>query len=109
MGGLDLLKTGLERIRALGMQPVLGDGVSTEIGCWMEACVARAAIDNAGEFNGFLKPRARLFAAPLEFADGALIIEPGFTPEIDRNALTAHTIDRARFARRAAAAGQTPR
>ncbi len=99
MGGLDLLKAGLERIRALGMRPVLGDGVSTEIGCWMEACVARHAIDNAGEFNGFLKPRARLFADPLKFADGALLLEPGFTPEIDRDVLAAHTIDRARFAR----------
>jgi len=98
MGGLDLLKAGLERIRALGMQPVLGDGVSTEIGCWMEACVARHAIDNAGEFNGFLKPRARLFAEPLKFADGALMLEPGFTPEIDRDALAAHTVDRARLA-----------
>ncbi|MEE8334707.1 MAG: enolase C-terminal domain-like protein [Alphaproteobacteria bacterium] len=98
MGGLDLLKIGLERIDALGMQPVLGDGVSTEIGCWMEACVARHTIDNAGEFNGFLKPRARLFTEPLKFADGALHLEPGFMPEIDRDALAAHTIDRARFA-----------
>lgn len=103
MGGLDLLKSGLERIRALGMQPVLGDGVSTEIGCWMEACVARHATDNAGEFNGFLKPRTRLFAEPLKFADGALHLEPGFVPEIDRDALAAHTIDRARFARPAVA------
>jgi hypothetical protein len=34
------------------MEPVLGDGLS-EIGCWMEACVARTTIHNAGEFNGF--------------------------------------------------------
>jgi L-alanine-DL-glutamate epimerase-like enolase superfamily enzyme len=98
MGGLDLLKTGLERIRALGMTPVLGDGVSTEIGCWMEGCVARVTIDNAGEFNGFLKPKARLFANPLRFERGALVLEKGYVPPIDRAALDRHTIDRAVFA-----------
>lgn len=98
MGGLDLLRDGLALIRRRGMVPVLGDGVSTEIGCWMEACVARHAIDNAGEFNGFLKPKERLFASPLKFADGALHLEPGFVPEIDRDALAGHVIDRERFA-----------
>ena len=99
MGGLDRLRDGLNLIRRLGMVPVLGDGVSTELGCWMEACIARDTIDNAGEFNGFLKPRDRLFANPLRFADGALHMEAGYRPEIDRDALAAHTIDTARFTR----------
>ncbi len=97
MGGLDRLRDGLSLIRTLGMVPVLGDGVSTELGCWMEACIARDTIDNAGEFNGFLKPRDRLFANPLRFHDGALHMEAGYVPEIDRAALVAHTIDTARF------------
>lgn len=104
MGGLDLLKAGLERIRALGMTPVLGDGVSTEIGCWMEGCVARITIENAGEFNGFLKPKARLFARPLRFEQGALVLEKGFVPEIDRAALEHHSIDTASYARTRVAA-----
>ena len=58
-GSLERLKRGLERIRELGMEPVLGDGVAADIGCWMEACVARDTIRNAGELNGFLKPKAR--------------------------------------------------
>ena len=97
MGGLDLLRDGLDLIRALGMTPVLGDGVSTELCCWMEACVARGTIDNAGEFNGFLKPRERLFVEPLVFENGALHMKAGFAPEVDRDALTAHTIGTARF------------
>jgi len=97
MGGLDLLRRGLERIRELGMIPVLGDGVSSEIGCWMEACVARELIDNAGEFNGFLKPKARLFANPLNFENGALELDAGYRPEIDRAALEAHRLDHARL------------
>lgn len=99
MGGLDLLEEGLRLIRDLGMVPVLGDGVSTELCCWMEACVARTTIDNAGEFNGFLKPRDRLFANKLRFADGALHMEAGYAPEMDRDKLASHTIDTERFAR----------
>ena len=38
--GLDALAAAIERIRALGMQPVLGNGVACDISCWMEACVA---------------------------------------------------------------------
>lgn len=98
VGGLDLLNRSLARIRELGMKPVLGDGVSSELQCWMEACVARTAIDNAGEMNGFLKPRARLFAEPLAFADGAIVLPQGYWPTIDRAALAAHTVQTERFA-----------
>jgi len=105
MGGLDLLTDGLKLIRALGMTPVLGDGVSTELCCWMEACVARHTIDNAGEFNGFLKPKDRLFANPLVFRDGALRMQAGYVPEIDRQALRARTIDTERFATAKVAVG----
>jgi L-Ala-D/L-Glu epimerase len=97
-GSLTRLKRGLERIRELGMEPVLGDGVAADIGCWMEACVARHTIRNAGELNGFLKPRARLFATPLRFERGALHLPAGFVPEIDRAALEPHRLAAERFA-----------
>ena len=61
------------------MEPVLGDGISSELQCWMEGCVARHVIRNAGEFNGFLKPKVRLFAEPLRFEAGALMLAAGFT------------------------------
>jgi hypothetical protein len=83
-GGLDLLKAALDAVRHCGMELVLGDGLSIELGCWMEACVAVRTIRNAGEFNGFLKPRERLFAEPLQFAEGNLVLTPGFRPAIDR-------------------------
>ena len=97
-GGLDLLEDALNRVRQLGMEPVLGDGLSSELGCWMEACVARATIRNAGEFNGFLKPKIRLFAEPLKFMAGEILLSPGFTPMIDDDVLVAHEIARERFA-----------
>ena len=86
-GGLDALVADLERVRAHGMRRVLGNGVAAEIGCWMEACVAHDYIDNAGELNGFLKPVRRLFANPLPFADGCVVLPPGYVPQIDRPAL----------------------
>jgi L-Ala-D/L-Glu epimerase len=96
-GGLNLLKEALDKVRQLGMEPVLGDGLSSELGCWMEGCVGSVTVRNAGEFNGFLKPKTRLFAEPLQFAAGELVISPGFTPTIDGDLLAAHEIARERF------------
>jgi len=90
-GTVSLLKDALELTRNLGMTPVLGDGLGTELSCWMEALVARSTIDNAGEFNGFLKAKSRLFANPLQFTDGHVVLPPGFQPRIDEDALARHT------------------
>jgi L-alanine-DL-glutamate epimerase-like enolase superfamily enzyme len=97
-GGLDLVREALDAVRAHGMEPVLGDGLGIELGCWMEGCVARVTIRNAGEFNGFLKPKVRLFSEPLQFTGGELVIPPGFRPLIDRDVLAAHETARERFA-----------
>jgi L-alanine-DL-glutamate epimerase-like enolase superfamily enzyme len=96
-GSLDALKQALEKVRELGMEPVLGDGLSSELGCWMEACIGSRLIRNAGEFNGFLKPTIRLFAEPLEFVAGELILAAGFTPKIRTDLLAAHEMACERF------------
>lgn len=92
MGGIERLESGLRLIRELGMEPVLGNGVATEIGCWMEACVARHFVRNAGEMNGFLKPSARLLKAPLVAERGAIVLDPAFKPVLDEVALKPHTV-----------------
>jgi len=89
-GSLERLREGLMRVRDNGMEPVLGDGLGSEICGWMEACVARVTIRNAGEFNGFLKPKDRLFAPPLGFANGDLVLPAGYRPKIDPDALRRH-------------------
>lgn len=81
-GGLARLDAQLGRIRELGMVPVVGNGVATEISCWMEACVAYRHLDNAGEMNGFLKPARRIVEAPLTVERGALVLEPGYRPRL---------------------------
>lgn len=65
----------------------------------MEACIARELVDTAGEMNGFLKPRARLFTRPLRYERAAIHLEPGFWPGIDREVLAAHSVASERFAR----------
>jgi len=97
-GSLDALKRALETVRAHGMEPVLGDGISSELQCWMEGCVAHHVIRNAGEFNGFLKPKVRLFAEPLRFQSGALVLDAGLVPTIAADVLAAHEIACERFA-----------
>lgn len=104
MGSLARLEAGLDRIRALGMEPVLGNGVACEPGCWMEACVARRHIRNAGEMNGFLKPVSRLFAPPLKFERGAVVLQAAATPSLDHAALARFALGREEFAASASAA-----
>ena len=101
------VREALDAVREHGMEPVLGDGLGIELGCWMEACVASITIRNAGEFNGFLKPKVRLFAEPLQFADGNLVLPAGYTPAIDRTILlAAYEITRERFVSAAMAASK---
>jgi len=92
-GSLDRLHEGLERVRACGMEPVLGDGLGSEVHSWLEAVVARSTICNAGEFNGFLKPHDRLLDPPLTFVRGAIHLKTGYWPQLDRDAIRRFTIE----------------
>jgi L-alanine-DL-glutamate epimerase-like enolase superfamily enzyme len=103
MGGLDRLAAGLAQIRALGMEPVLGNGVATELGCWMEACVAHNHIINAGEMNGFLKPSSALLKQPLKAEAGAIRLDPGFVPQLDEQLVSRFTVGSAHRAARSPA------
>jgi hypothetical protein len=104
-----MLLAALARIRSLGLVPVLGDGTSLEICCWMEACVAARAISNAGEMNGFLKTRDLLFENPLPFAEGAIQIPGGYAPRIDREVLQRTTLRELTFIRSKAFANPNSR
>lgn len=90
---VDRLAQAIEQIRALGMTPVLGNGVASDIGCWMEACVAAKHIDNAGEMNGFLKPAHGLLRSRLRFEDGCIHIPAGWTPEPDQALINSFKVD----------------
>jgi len=89
MGSLAKLAEGLNLIRDLGMQPVLGNGVASDLGCWMEGCVARRTITNAGEMNGFLRQRTTLAAMSLQVRRGAMQLIPGVAMGFDNARLAA--------------------
>ncbi|HAA94008.1 MAG TPA: hypothetical protein DCS82_03850 [Rhodospirillaceae bacterium] len=89
---MDMLKDGLDRIRDKGLTPVLGDGTSTDIQCWMEACVARATIDNAGENNGFLKLTHPVFEEQLPFDNGDIVMPKGYRPALNHGVIDAHLV-----------------
>lgn len=97
MGSLERLAAALDLIRELGMEPVLGNGVASEIGCWMEASVARTHVRNAGEMNGYLKQAAPLLKNPPRVEAGSIRLEPGYRPELDEAALERVSRERARF------------
>ena len=96
-GTLQALYEGLNYVRECGMEPVLGDGLGSELTSWMEACVAQTTIRNTGEFNGFLKPKDRLFSNPLLFKDGNLTLPKGYQPQMDLEKLEAMTKHQATF------------
>jgi hypothetical protein len=59
-------------------------------------------LDNAGEMNGFLKPRTRLFQVPMHLQAGELVLAPrdsagGNAVRPDREALRAHTLAQREF------------
>jgi len=96
---LERLLAALGRIRSLGMTAVLGNGVACDLGCWMEACIAARAIDNAGEMNGWLKARGHLLTQALRFDKGSVILDPGFAPRFDRKAVAPFLVQSTSFAR----------
>ncbi|MGI9476608.1 MAG: mandelate racemase/muconate lactonizing enzyme family protein [Hyphomicrobiaceae bacterium] len=86
-GSLTRLAESLELVRRCGMEPVLGDGLGSDLHAWLEACAARHHIRNAGEFNGFLKCNDRLLADPPHFDNGQMWLAAGSKPALDRVAV----------------------
>ena len=97
LGSVGALLDGLARIRACGLEPVLGDGTATDIGDWYEACAARGVIRNAGEMNGFVKLATPLFDPPLPVSGGAIRLPCGYRPAVDRAAIDRFSTLRERF------------
>ena len=81
---------------SLGLEIVIGDGLGSEINCWMEAKIASGLIENAGEYNGFLKikPNARILSESIKFNNGFFITPDNWNLEIDRDKLEKYSINK---------------
>ncbi|MEK6593645.1 MAG: enolase C-terminal domain-like protein [Pseudomonadota bacterium] len=97
VGGVERALSAMQRAREKGLGICLGDGVATEILCWIEACVSRGYLSHAGDMNGFLKPKTRLLANPLLFEQGSIVLKPGYWPEMDRGILRAQQVRQERI------------
>lgn len=94
LGNLDSLARGLKMISDNGMTAVLGNGVASDLGCWMEIAAALGTVSTAGEMNGFLKTPVRILKPPLH-TEGADVVLDGKPFGIDENAVVAHAVARA--------------
>jgi L-alanine-DL-glutamate epimerase-like enolase superfamily enzyme len=91
---LERLAAAIRRVEGHGMRAVLGNGVATDFGCWMEACMAADRVTTAGEMNGFLKQREPLVRNPMRVESGAIVLPPRHRPEPDHRAIDRCTVDR---------------
>jgi L-Ala-D/L-Glu epimerase len=94
MVSVTALAEGLTLIRDLGMEPVLGNGVASDLGCWMEACVARRHITNAGEMNGYLRQQSSLAATSIPVERGEMQLRAGHALVLDDIRIAATRIAR---------------
>jgi L-Ala-D/L-Glu epimerase len=97
LGGIDQLERALTRVRELGLGAVLGNGVATEIGCWMEACIGSKLLTTAGEMNGFLKQRQGLLTRPLKVERGSIQLKGTSMPRLDPEAVAAARVTHEEF------------
>lgn len=93
LGDLDTLEKGLKQIADRGMRAVLGNGVATDLGCWMEICTGLSCVSTAGEMNGFLKTRAQLMKPSLK-CEGASVVLDGTLPKLDLETVATHATKR---------------
>ncbi|MCU4160519.1 hypothetical protein AiwAL_10435 [Acidiphilium sp. AL] len=94
LGALDTLERGLRMITNRGMTPVLGNGVATDLGCWMEIAAALGNVPTAGEMNGFLKTHPQLLSPPLRM-EGAEVVLNGELPEINEAVIAEYAVKKA--------------
>ena len=93
-GSLNALCEAIEKATLLGLKVVLGDGLGSDINCYLEALVSHRYLDRAGEFNGCLKIRdeARILQTPLTFCDGHIIVPSQMTATLDQSIVEARTV-----------------
>ena len=91
LGDLDTLERGLRLIGDSGMTAVLGNGVASDLGCWMEIAVALGNVSTAGEMNGFLKTPVRVLRPSIRM-EGADAILDGSPPKIDESVIADYAV-----------------
>jgi L-alanine-DL-glutamate epimerase-like enolase superfamily enzyme len=93
-GSLTNLCNAIETAHGLGLKIVLGDGLGSDINCYLEALVSERYLDRAGEFNGCFKIRddSRILTPHLRFEDGHMILEKSVSLNLNEHVIDTRTI-----------------
>ena len=73
-GSLEKLKKLMNQALKNGLKVVVGNGVAGEIGCVHEALISAKMIHNAGEMNGFLRQKVRIFSDDIILKNGIMSV-----------------------------------
>ena len=98
-GSLIDLCNAIERAHDLGLQIVLGDGLGSDINCYLEALVSERYLHRAGEFNGCFKIRddSRILTPHLRFEDGHMILEKSASLNLNQRVIHTRTVREAMY------------
>ena len=98
-GSLVDLCNAIEAAHGLGLQIVLGDGLGSDINCFLEALVSERYLHRAGEFNGCFKIRddSRILTPHLKFEDGHMILEKSAPLNLNNRVINARTVQKAMY------------
>ncbi|MBW2148637.1 MAG: hypothetical protein JRI22_16605 [Deltaproteobacteria bacterium] len=95
-GGVQRFAREINRVRELGMDIIIGNGVAADIGCYHEALISyHLDLPNAGEMNGFLKPMDAVVDPRLRFENGTIVLDSAAPPRIVREKLESLAVDSA--------------
>lgn len=93
-GSVTALCEAIEKAHELDLQIVLGDGLGSDINCYLEALVSERYLDRAGEFNGCFKiqDNARLLKPYLKFEDGHMVLNQSEPLVLNQEVINTQTV-----------------
>ena len=93
-GSVSALCEAIERAHELGLQIVLGDGLGSDINCYLEALVSEKYLTQAGEFNGCFKIQdgARILKPHLKFEDGHMVLKQSEPLVLNQQVINTQTV-----------------
>ena len=93
-GSLTNLCHAIEKAHELGLQIVLGDGLGSDINCYLEALVSQQYLNRAGEFNGCFKIRddSRIVKPHLQFENGHMVLHQSEPLVLNQQIIGVHTV-----------------
>ncbi len=98
IGSAQALAENIAKCREYGFGVILGNGAAGEVNCYLEALIARQAVDRAGEMNGFLKQTESVLQEPIGTDGGKIILTPQYGLKLDPAKVERYAVERVTLA-----------